>query len=129
MFTQDDLDEAIRLHDEDGMSWNWIAKQYNMGRNVLRQYVNGERVAYIDVHPNWLHSAACVGEDPTFFDYDPSVDQRPEDAIARYELAKEVCSGCPVKAQCATAADDSDRQWTTRGGLMPIQLRRRLKGA
>lgn len=129
MFTQDDLAEAVRLHDEDGMTWEWIARQYGMGRNVLRDYVTGERLTYVDAHPSWIHSAACVGEDSSFFEYEPGVDEDPEDARARYLLAKEVCSTCPVKAECASTASDDDRNWTTRGGMMPLQLRRRLKRA
>lgn len=126
MFTQDDLDTVIERHDN-GEAWTAIAKDIGMSRNILREYVNGDRVAYADVHPSWVQSAACVGEDPQYFEYEPGRDEEAEDALARYELAKEICSGCLVKAQCATAATGDDRQWTTRGGLMPLQLRNRLK--
>lgn len=128
MFTQDDLDDCIKRHD-DGESWSAIASSLGMGRNILREYVNGDRVPYVEVHPSWVQSAACVGEDPQYFEYEPGRDEEIEDAKARFELAKEVCQGCVVKAQCATVATGEDRQWTTRGGLMPLQLRSRLKAA
>lgn len=128
MLTQDDLDRAIERHDNNE-SWQAIATSLGVSRNILRDYVNGDRVPHVDVHSNWIQSAACVGEDPQYFEYEPGRDEEAEDALARYELAKEVCQGCPVKAQCATAATGDDRQWTTRGGLMPLQLRSRLKVA
>lgn len=129
VITQDQIDEAVRLHDVEGLPWSKAAAAIGIDRKQLSRYVSGERVAYVPYDPYWMESAACAGEDPEYFEYEPSRDEEVEDALARYELAKEVCSGCPVKGNCGSTSDTSDRAWTTRAGLMPLELRRRLKGA
>lgn len=76
----------------------------------------------------WMEEAACIGEDPTYFEYEPTREEL-EDAVARTELAQEVCHLCLVQRECRDGASGSDRLWTVRGGLAPIALTRRLRGA
>lgn len=129
LFTQAVISDIIKRHDEDGESWNAIAVSLGVSRRTIAKFVNGDELPQVVVSPDWIHSAACLDEDPEFFEYEPERDPEEGDALARYYLAKEVCSGCPVRSECSQTASESDRLWTTRGGFMPLALRRRLKVA
>lgn len=122
--TEEQIEEAARRHD-DGETWESIAKDFGVTRRTLCKYVNGETLPNIPIRRDWVEDAACAGEDPSYFEYEPGVDEEISDALARYELAKEICDACPVIKECSKTADKSDRTWTTRGGLMPLALRRR----
>lgn len=128
VITEEQIEEATTRHD-DGESWEKIAKSFGVTRRTLSKYINGEKLPDLVIRPDWMHDAACIGEDPEYFEYEPGRDEEVTDALARYELAKEVCSACPVTRECNKTADSADRLWTTRGGLMPLALRRRLDAA
>lgn len=121
--------EDMIARSEAGESQRSIAADYGIDRRWVGDYVRGDRLPEVVVTRDWMESAACIGEDPEYFEYEPGRDEEAADAEARYLLAKEVCSRCPVKSECLQTAEYSDRSWTTRGGLMPLELRRRLKGA
>lgn len=64
---------------------------------------------------NWYERAACRGMDPAFFfSEDP----------ARVRKAKAVCAGCPVRAECVTAAIDGNEGEGVWGGLDPGERKR-----
>jgi len=122
---------------ESGITSAALAKEYNVSKatvlqNAARlkeaQLLQSEPEPFEEYDLTWVRAAACALEDPEYFEYEPGRDEEVEDALARYELAKEICLGCPVLTECHDAASQADRTWTTRGGLMPLALRRRLKG-
>lgn len=57
---------------------------------------------------SWEHRAACVGTDPELF-FSPGEEQRrretnPAGRDARVAAAKEICTTCPVTAECLEKA-------------------------
>jgi WhiB family redox-sensing transcriptional regulator len=70
-------------------------------------------------NPLWHLDAACAGADPeTFYPLDLAPDSG---AVA---AAKQVCAGCPVRAECLAdvmAAEDPARRWGISGGTTPAE--------
>lgn len=64
--------------------------------------------------PDWYRQAACRGLDPDLF-----YPGRGESA----EPARKVCAGCPVSAECLTAAEDQLEKFGVWGGLSERQRR------
>ena len=65
-------------------------------------------------HPGWRDTAACLTEDPDLF-Y--------PDTPAQLAQARQVCQGCPVRADCVRDALAAGDQWAVRGGLVPGEYR------
>jgi WhiB family transcriptional regulator, redox-sensing transcriptional regulator len=66
---------------------------------------------------DWRTRARCTGVDPEIF---YPLDLTPTTPAAR--LAKRVCAGCPVQAEClldAMAGEDPARRWGVIGGTTP----------
>lgn len=73
--------------------------------------------------PDWFQDAACRGMDPDVF-FPNHLDTIEEDR----EIAKRVCSNCPVATQCRDMArlrneeygvwggEDEDERWLNNGG-------------
>jgi WhiB family redox-sensing transcriptional regulator len=67
----------------------------------------------------WHLDAACTDVDPEVF---YPLDLGPDSAGV--VAAKEVCAGCPVRAQCLAdvmAAEDPARRWGVSGGTTPAE--------
>jgi len=119
---------------EDGETVGDLARAFGVHYDTARRAIAKARLlppeeeSEVDEYNlKWVMNSACKGMDPEFFEYEPDRDERLADAVARYELAKEVCIKCPTSVDCLDSANEDDRLWTTRGGLMPLGLRRRLK--
>lgn len=60
----------------------------------------------------WRDDAKCAEADPELFF--PS-----REDLWKIALAKQICAGCPVAAECI--ADGVDDEWSIRGGLVASQ--------
>lgn len=58
--------------------------------------------------PDWRDLAACAGEDPDLFYPEPGGSVKP---------AKQICAGCPVRAECLEDALKTGDRFGVRGGL------------
>jgi WhiB family redox-sensing transcriptional regulator len=70
-------------------------------------------------NPLWHLDAACIGVDPEIF---YPLDLAPDSAGVA--VAKRICGGCPVRAQCLAevmAAEDPARRWGISGGTTPAE--------
>lgn len=68
----------------------------------------------------WREQGACLGVDPElFYPVGEGV------AVARQtEQARQVCAGCPVRAECLAdvlATEDPALRWGIVGGLSPVE--------
>lgn len=74
----------------------------------------------------WTDDAACVGSDPAMFELEAPARSMtvPEEDSAHDLIAQglRICSSCPVKKSCSSAASSDDRYWSTRGGQPPEGL-------
>ena len=70
----------------------------------------------------WLQDAACRGHDTAAF-FPPPHFERKEVRVARERVAKSICRGCPVTAQCLDFAIRSDEPHGIWGGLNEIERR------
>lgn len=70
-------------------------------------------------NPLWHLDAACANVDPeTFYPLDVAP------GSAGVAAAKQVCAGCPVRAECLAdvlAAEDPARRWGISGGTTPAE--------
>ena len=64
---------------------------------------------------DWAAEAACLDEDPDLF-FPPG--ERGA-SNAQYELARSVCTPCPVRRSCLEFALDVDAQYGMWGGMAP----------
>lgn len=64
---------------------------------------------------NELRQAACVGKDPTLFDYPQRADRNI--TSADYEAASAICLECPIKAACVAEGIEMG-DWSVRGGVL-----------
>lgn len=74
---------------------------------------------------DWRHEAACRNEDPAlFFGHSK---ERPGDRNRRQRIAKGICAGCPVRAECLDYAVTRPERYGTWGGMDPDEraLKRR----
>lgn len=80
---------------------------------------------------NWAEQANCRGKAFELFEYQekdsPLVKgmtyrQRVEFNRSNFEQAEEICIECPVFFECKANAQESDRQWTMRGGEIPSRF-------
>jgi WhiB family transcriptional regulator, redox-sensing transcriptional regulator len=74
----------------------------------------------------WQHSAACRGEDSTYF-FAPSYFERRSEKNAREAVAKAICARCPVRDECleyALRTRDNHGIW---GGLNEMERRAILR--
>lgn len=76
------------------------------------------------VREGWADHAACAGT-PTGVFYPEHTGSQQRVAEQR---AKQVCAGCPVRAECLSWALRTDEPWGVWGGMGPNE-RRRLRGA
>lgn len=77
-------------------------------------------------HSSWQRHAACRGEDASFF-FAPSYFERRAEKLARESVAKSICAGCPVRAECldfALEVRDPHGVW---GGLNEMERRTLLR--
>lgn len=66
-------------------------------------------------YPEWWDDAACAEVDPElFFPQEGATKQ--EKLLSEYK-AKQVCSRCPVRTQCLSAALDGNETFGVWGGL------------
>ena len=85
---------------------------------------------------SWSDSAECLGKDPKIF-YPSIIDkdgvewfddgtiwEAYGDTADLYEQARELCSICPVRAQCLAEAQARRERFGMWGGLTPIERRR-----
>lgn len=72
-------------------------------------------------HP-WMDHAACTGHPDLFFPEGKS-----NDVIAGEKQAVQVCSTCPVQADCLAYAIANDERYGVWGGKTPTELNA-LKG-
>jgi len=63
----------------------------------------------------WHELAACQGEDPYLF-FGPER-ERPGARTMRETIAKAICAGCPVRAECLEYALELDIRYGVWGGL------------
>ena len=70
---------------------------------------------------DWQASAACRGLDSASF-FSPTGERGPARA-QRERRAKQICSGCGVRAECATFATALGEQHGTWGGLTDKERR------
>lgn len=78
---------------------------------------------------SWRDDAACGGSADLFFP--PSYGENAEARSARLTAARDLCSGCPVKADCLTFAIGRDTTFGMWGGvdLGDAQRRRQAREA
>jgi len=78
--------------------------------------------------PAWMAQAAC--RDLAFADHDPWHPAGTAETAEMYQLARRVCAGCPVQAECReyglriAARHGVQGMWA---GLTPEQMRRLVK--
>ena len=71
----------------------------------------------------WMDDAACTGADVNLFFPEPS-------DLAAAKIAKAICGGCPVKADCLQfALDRHEFRDGIFGGLSPRERQKLRKGA
>lgn len=68
---------------------------------------------------DWRDYAACLGEDPDLF----FTEGFGQPSQAKIELAKAVCSRCPVKKHCLEWAFAVGDDWAVCGGTTPAERR------
>lgn len=104
------------------LDWEYTAKLarpvYDRWAGMSREYV-------------WTDDAACNTMNPELFQMSQASDPGLE-GIGTHELrkfnemkfeqAKKVCEGCPVRATCLKRAEESDLYWSVRGGQKPLIL-------
>lgn len=73
---------------------------------------SGQVLPGLPTPPSWTCDAACLGW--TDLDW---IDPEPDQA----QLCRVICAGCPVRAQCLTAALASGEPWGIWGGQDPAQ--------
>ena len=79
-----------------------------------------------DVSPlSWMDDAACQAHDPDLF-FPPDEDDAPMNAYAQTLLAKKICAGCPVRAECLDYAVTNHIMFGVWGGV-PERPRRALR--
>jgi len=100
-----------------------------------RNYNDGSRWDPTQGSPRefvWTDEAACAGEDPELFQVsqqgDPDAGNRRGPALtkfnlAKYQQARVICEGCPIRAACLENSQPSDRYWSVRGGELPGKLK------
>ena len=79
----------------------------------------------------WQEDAACRGEDVVLF-FGPDGERQPEREI-RERKAKQICTSCPVRAECLTYAVSRPEKYGIWGGLnedeRAAERRRRMRRA
>ena len=81
--------------------------------------MNGRDVPSLRPAPDWMAQAACAGADPALFYATHSATTR---------LAKRICAGCPVQAECLAHALALDERFGIWGGQAPRSRRRLIAG-
>ncbi|HAT1133941.1 TPA: WhiB family transcriptional regulator [Corynebacterium striatum] len=64
------------------------------------------------MNPEWRYVAKCAGDDVNTYDLESRRIIKDKAAVAR-----ELCAGCPVKAECAADALRFDAWGTVRAGI------------
>ena len=75
----------------------------------------------------WRHKAACRGPSQDIF-FPPQRTERRRDKRRREQLAKEICSGCPVMEACREYAIGINEPYGVWGGLTENERRRAVLG-
>lgn len=67
----------------------------------------------------WLSRAACAERDPNLYTVEPEMTNQANAvaAQARATIARELCRGCPVAAECARDALKNEAGGTIRAGV------------
>jgi transcription factor WhiB len=77
-------------------------------------------------YEEWRDDAVCDGMDPSLFELTDNIrtltEGEREDEEARIAEGLKICSRCPVRQECRTNANASDKYWSTRGGQPPEGL-------
>ena len=71
---------------------------------------------------DWSLLAACRGGEVSLF-FSPDTSERKEDRIERERMAKRICAGCAVTAECLDAAIERRETHGIWGGLNEIERR------
>ncbi len=71
---------------------------------------------------DWSLLAACRGGEGSLF-FSPDTSERKEDRIEREQMAKRICAGCAVTAECLDAAIERRETHGIWGGLNEIERR------
>ena len=71
---------------------------------------------------DWSGLAACRGSEGSLF-FSPEVAERKDDRVVREQLAKRLCSGCPVREDCLEAALERHETYGIWGGLNESERR------
>ncbi|MEI6855638.1 MAG: WhiB family transcriptional regulator [Acidimicrobiaceae bacterium] len=71
---------------------------------------------------DWSLLAACRGGEGSLF-FSPDTSERKEDRIEREHMAKRICAGCAVTAECLDAAIERRETHGIWGGLNEIERR------
>lgn len=84
------------------------------------------------MEPHWTTKAACKGSPTNWFVAsrvgEPEVrhlkhHQMKTYNFKKFDRAKKVCQGCPVRDQCFSDSSPADRFWSVRGGEYPTCYR------
>jgi WhiB family redox-sensing transcriptional regulator len=71
---------------------------------------------------DWSLLAACRGGEGSIF-FSPDTSERKEDRFERERMAKRICAGCAVTAECLDAAIERRETHGIWGGLNEIERR------
>ncbi len=75
---------------------------------------------------DWSDLAACRGSEGALF-FSPELTERKDDRVVREQLAKKLCSGCPVREECLDAALERHETYGIWGGLNELERRAFLR--